>query len=132
MNKFLRYTRRLIFWFERPLPKEEWMSAFRLGEQSMLAKMKDQAPANPFQRTQPAPVQQIQPMTIRQKAQMQKLRTQLQLIPHETEPSPVLPAVPFEFHLVDETWLNDTPVSVQDELSTEQVPAISKLLHGGN
>lgn len=93
----------------------------------MLAKMKDQMPANPFQRTQPAPVQQIQPLTIRQKAQLQKLRTQLQPI-HETEPNPVLPAVPFEFHLVDESFLNDTPVVP----TTEQFPAMSKLLHGGN
>ena len=130
MNKFFRYTRRLILWFERPLPRDEWMIAFSMGKTAGRNELLRELPVNPFQPAQ-APTQQIQPLTIRQRAQMQKLRATLVPMPQETEPSPVLPAVPFEFHLVDESWLNDVPV-IEDGMETEQVPAISKLLHGGN
>lgn len=132
MNKFVRYTRRLIFWFERPLRSEEkeiiWNQACAYTRNKIMQELGPIMQVQPFQPTKPP---KLPPLTVRQRDQMQKLRATLKPM-QEIEPSPVLPAVPFEFHLVDESWLNDTPVVVENEPETEQFPAMSKLLHGGS
>lgn len=128
MKRLFRYIRRLILWFERPLPREEWMSAFRLGEKSMEAKMKAQRPT--FQPAVPAvpavqsPArQQLQPLTIRQRALLERMRATLK--PVEQETSPLLPAVPVV--QLDDSWLNSKPVQESPRTDTESVPAIMKL-----
>ncbi len=153
MNKFVRYTRRLILWFERPLPREEWMSAFNLGKVAGRNELlREQGPITQVQPVQTGAIlfSTIQPPTMRQRAYMQKLRATLVPMPQEIEPSPVLPAVqPIQFDkIIDESWLNDVPVNsmpvwfqnlpeanlsvVEEGPITERAPAMLKLLHGGN
>jgi hypothetical protein len=120
MNKFARYTRRLILWFERPLRREEkqiiWEWACAWQYDRLMHKFG----------TMQVQQQKLPPITIRQRVAMQKLRASL--------PPATIPLSVQHVELVDETWLNSTPVSVieeeqeqDDEHSTNKVPIISKL-----
>ena len=117
MNKLTRYVRRLIFWFERPLPREEWMSAFRLGEASGERKAFRETETRPL----PVPQKQVTlPISPRDRAKLHELH---QLLDRKQTIGPVT------FDLVDESWLNSTPVVLEEGPFTEKALALTRLLH---
>jgi hypothetical protein len=145
MNKLARYTRRLILWFERPLPHEEWVNAFKFGEVSGRNKVLAELKALGFFNSSTGQLVQqkkLPPITIRQRVAMRKLRASLPpaTIPPSNQHVELATLPVQHVELVDESWLNSTPlvavieeeeVQERGEDDTNKVPVISKLMHGG-